>query len=62
MSHSLPSLLERDWRPRILLVGDVMLDRYLWATLSGSVPRPPFPCCESANRSTGWAAPAASRR
>ena len=43
MSNSLPSLLERDWRPRILLVGDVMLDRYLWGDVERISPEAPIP-------------------
>ena len=43
MSNSLPSLLERDWRPRILLVGDVMLDRYLWGNVERISPEAPIP-------------------
>ena len=43
MSSSLPSLLEREWRPRILLVGDVMLDRYLWGDVERISPEAPIP-------------------
>ena len=37
------ALLERDWRPRILLVGDVMLDRYLWGDVERISPEAPIP-------------------
>ena len=42
---SLPAiaLLEREWRPRILLVGDVMLDRYLWGDVERISPEAPIP-------------------
>jgi D-beta-D-heptose 7-phosphate kinase/D-beta-D-heptose 1-phosphate adenosyltransferase len=42
---SLPSisLLENDCRPRILLVGDVMLDRYLWGDVERISPEAPIP-------------------
>jgi D-beta-D-heptose 7-phosphate kinase/D-beta-D-heptose 1-phosphate adenosyltransferase len=35
--------LERDWRPRILLVGDIMLDRYLWGDVERISPEAPIP-------------------
>ena len=43
MSLPFASLLERDWRPRILLVGDVMLDRYLWGDVERISPEAPIP-------------------
>ncbi len=43
MSVPFASLLERDWRPRILLVGDVMLDRYLWGDVDRISPEAPIP-------------------
>ena len=43
MSVPFASLLERDLRPRILLVGDVMLDRYLWGDVERISPEAPIP-------------------
>ena len=43
MSEKLQSLLEQDFRPRILLVGDVMLDRYLWGEVERISPEAPIP-------------------
>ena len=43
MSTSAMTLLERDVRPRILLVGDVMLDRYLWGDVERISPEAPIP-------------------
>ncbi|MGA2031789.1 MAG: bifunctional heptose 7-phosphate kinase/heptose 1-phosphate adenyltransferase [Thermoguttaceae bacterium] len=43
MSSSLRALLEQDLCPRILLVGDVMLDRYLWGDVERISPEAPIP-------------------
>jgi D-beta-D-heptose 7-phosphate kinase / D-beta-D-heptose 1-phosphate adenosyltransferase len=43
MSYSVTRLLEGDARPRILLVGDVMLDRYLWGDVERISPEAPIP-------------------
>lgn len=43
MSDSLATLLDRDLRPRILLVGDVMLDRYVWGDVERISPEAPIP-------------------
>ena len=43
MSTSSVTLLERDLRPRILLVGDVMLDRYVWGDVERISPEAPIP-------------------
>ena len=43
MSTSSIALLERDIHPRILLVGDVMLDRYLWGDVERISPEAPIP-------------------
>jgi D-beta-D-heptose 7-phosphate kinase / D-beta-D-heptose 1-phosphate adenosyltransferase len=43
MSISPIGLLERDHHPRILLVGDVMLDRYLWGDVERISPEAPIP-------------------
>ncbi|MGO9115266.1 MAG: PfkB family carbohydrate kinase [Thermoguttaceae bacterium] len=43
MSITLTTLLERDVRPRVLLVGDVMLDRYVWGDVERISPEAPIP-------------------
>ncbi len=43
MSSRLISLLQRPERPRILLLGDVMLDRYLWGDVDRISPEAPIP-------------------
>jgi len=43
MSISSTNLLERDLRPRVLLVGDVMLDRYVWGDVERISPEAPIP-------------------
>ncbi len=43
MSENLVKLLERDIRPRIVLVGDVMLDRYVWGDVERISPEAPIP-------------------
>ncbi|MGD0898960.1 MAG: bifunctional heptose 7-phosphate kinase/heptose 1-phosphate adenyltransferase [Thermoguttaceae bacterium] len=43
MSISSIGLLERDLRPRILLVGDCMLDRYVWGDVERISPEAPIP-------------------
>jgi D-beta-D-heptose 7-phosphate kinase/D-beta-D-heptose 1-phosphate adenosyltransferase len=43
MSISAINLLERDARPRVLLVGDVMLDRYVWGDVERISPEAPIP-------------------
>jgi len=43
MANSLTQLLTRARRPRILVVGDVMLDRYLWGEVSRISPEAPIP-------------------
>jgi D-beta-D-heptose 7-phosphate kinase/D-beta-D-heptose 1-phosphate adenosyltransferase len=43
MSTASIGLLERDLRPRILLVGDVMLDRYVWGDVERISPEAPIP-------------------
>ena len=40
---ALISLLKQPFRPRILLVGDVMLDRYLWGDVERISPEAPIP-------------------
>ena len=53
------ALLEQDIRPRRVLVGDVMLDRYVWGDVERISPEAPIPICGSSGGSTAWAAPAA---
>ena len=43
MSISSTTLLEREIRPRVLLVGDVMLDRYVWGDVERISPEAPIP-------------------
>lgn len=43
MANSLAHLLTAARRPRILVVGDVMLDRYLWGDVSRISPEAPIP-------------------
>jgi len=43
MSIASTTLLERDLRPRVLLVGDVMLDRYVWGDVERISPEAPIP-------------------
>lgn len=43
MSSELISLLERGTRPRVFVVGDVMLDRYLWGNVDRISPEAPIP-------------------
>lgn len=43
MSDDLIALLERPFRPRVLLVGDVMLDRYVWGDVERISPEAPIP-------------------
>jgi len=43
MSISSMTLLEGDLRPRVLLVGDVMLDRYVWCDVERISPEAPIP-------------------
>ncbi len=43
MSITSTTLLEKDIRPRVLLVGDVMLDRYVWGDVDRISPEAPIP-------------------
>ena len=43
MSDDLIALLQRPFRPRVLLVGDVMLDRYVWGDVERISPEAPIP-------------------
>ncbi len=43
MSIASTALLEGDLRPRVLLVGDVMLDRYVWGDVERISPEAPIP-------------------
>ncbi len=43
MSHQLLQLLRQTRRPRILVVGDVLLDRYLWGDVERISPEAPIP-------------------
>ena len=43
MAIPLISLLERELRPRILLVGNLVLDRYVWGDVERISPEAPIP-------------------
>jgi len=43
MAPSLTELLNQTYRPRILVVGDVLLDRYLWGDVDRISPEAPIP-------------------
>ena len=43
MAHQLSALLSQSRRPRILVAGDVMLDRYLWGDVERISPEAPIP-------------------
>jgi D-beta-D-heptose 7-phosphate kinase/D-beta-D-heptose 1-phosphate adenosyltransferase len=43
MATSLPQLLTQTFRPRILVIGDVMLDRYVWGDVDRISPEAPIP-------------------
>jgi D-beta-D-heptose 7-phosphate kinase/D-beta-D-heptose 1-phosphate adenosyltransferase len=43
MSHALAALLNQPLRPRLLVVGDVILDRYLWGDVERISPEAPIP-------------------
>jgi len=43
MSDPLTALLKKEVRPRLLVVGDVMLDRYLWGNVDRISPEAPIP-------------------
>ncbi len=49
MSPQLTELLTQTRRPRILVVGDVMLDRYLWGDVDRISPEAPIPVLKIAN-------------
>ena len=40
---TLIALLQRPFRPRVMLVGDVMLDRYVWGDVERISPEAPIP-------------------
>lgn len=50
--HLVIELIERDWREvRVLVVGDVMLDRYIWGDVGRISPEAPVPVVKSVHRS-----------
>lgn len=50
--HRIVQLIERDWRDvRVLVVGDVMLDRYIWGDVERVSPEAPVPIVRSNHRS-----------
>ena len=62
MSITSTTLLERELRPRVLLVGDVMLDRYVWGDVERISPEAPIPILriEQAEHRLGGAGSVAS--
>jgi D-beta-D-heptose 7-phosphate kinase/D-beta-D-heptose 1-phosphate adenosyltransferase len=50
--HWVIQLIERDWREvRVIVVGDVMLDRYIWGEVERISPEAPVPVVRSIHRS-----------
>lgn len=50
--HRVIQLIEKDWRElRVAVVGDVMLDRYIWGDVERVSPEAPVPVVRSARRS-----------
>lgn len=50
--HGIVSRIEGDWRQtRVLVVGDVMLDRYIWGDVERISPEAPVPVVRMAHRS-----------
>lgn len=50
--HRVIELIEKDWREvRVLVVGDVMLDRYIWGDVERVSPEAPVPVVKSVHRS-----------
>jgi D-beta-D-heptose 7-phosphate kinase / D-beta-D-heptose 1-phosphate adenosyltransferase len=50
MSAHLIALLQQTFRPRVLVVGDVMLDRYVWGDVERISPEAPIPVLRVAER------------
>ena len=50
MSSQLTKLLQQTRRPKILVIGDVMLDRYLWGDVDRISPEGPIPVLKVAKR------------
>jgi D-beta-D-heptose 7-phosphate kinase / D-beta-D-heptose 1-phosphate adenosyltransferase len=49
--HDVMRLVERDWRQvHVLVVGDVMLDRYIWGDVERISPEAPVPIVRAAHR------------
>lgn len=50
--HNVIRLIEKDWAAvRVLVVGDVMLDRYIWGDVERVSPEAPVPVVRAAHRS-----------
>ena len=63
MTHDLIRRLERLGNPRIVVVGDLILDRYIWGYRRTDQPGSAgSACCGPTTASTGSAARPASRR
>ena len=49
--HRVIRLIENDWRnARVLVVGDVMLDRYIWGNVERISPEAPVPIVHASHR------------
>ena len=55
MSYHLINLLEELGRPRVLVVGDLILDRYTWGDAERVSQEAPSCCCVKSAARHGWA-------
>ena len=55
MTHDLMRRIEQLGNPRVLVIGDLILDRYISGCASGLIGGTRSPCCEPTIASTGWA-------
>jgi hypothetical protein len=62
MTADLIGLVEHLGAPHVLVVRDLILDRYGWGTPSASAPRRPSWCCAPTAGNNAWAARRASLR
>jgi len=58
MKTKFKAFLESDYRPRIMVIGDLILDEYIWGSVSRISPEAPVPILEtkSENLTLGGAA------
>ena len=62
MTHDLIRRMENLGSPRIVVVGDLILDRYIWGYAERISQEAPVPLLRPTSASTGWAARRVSRR